>query len=50
MPKDDLVHFGHMLDMARKVIAKTQGIRRDDYDRDENLRLALDHLVPILFT
>lgn len=48
MPKDDRVYLGHMLDMARKAIAKTQGIQRADYDQDENLRLALAHLIQII--
>jgi uncharacterized protein with HEPN domain len=48
MPKDDLVYLGHMLDMARKAIEKTRGIRRSDYDQDENLRLALAHLIQVI--
>ena len=48
MPKDDLVYLGHMLDTARKAIAKTHGIQRADFDRDENLRLALAHLIQII--
>ncbi|MBI3361608.1 MAG: DUF86 domain-containing protein [Chloroflexi bacterium] len=45
MPEDDLLYFGHMLDMARKVVAKTKGITRADYDNDEDLRLAVTHLI-----
>ena len=41
MPDDDLLYFGHMLDMAHKAYTKTQGITRASYDNDENLRLAL---------
>jgi uncharacterized protein with HEPN domain len=37
-----------MLDTARKATAKTRGIGRETYDRDENLRLALAHLVQII--
>lgn len=48
MPKDDLVYLGHMLDTARKAVAKTHGILRVDFDRDENLRLALAHLIQIV--
>jgi len=48
MPKDDSLFFGHMLDMARKVQAKTQGIDRATYDADENLRLALAHLIQVI--
>jgi uncharacterized protein with HEPN domain len=48
MRADDLLYFGHMLDTAHKALAKTQGIRRSDYDADENLRLALAHLVQVI--
>jgi uncharacterized protein with HEPN domain len=41
----DLVYVGHMLDMARKAVSKTQDISRQTYDADENLRLALIHLI-----
>jgi uncharacterized protein with HEPN domain len=45
MQKDDLVYVGHMLDTARKAVEKTRGRDRADYDADENLRLALTHLL-----
>ena len=45
MRHDDLVYAGQMLDLARKAIAKVEGLDRNDYDRDENLRLALTHLL-----
>jgi hypothetical protein len=45
MSPRDLVYVGHMLDMARKAVSKTQGISRQSYDADENLRLALIHLI-----
>ncbi len=45
MNKDDTVYLGHMLDQARKVVGKVKGKSRDDFDADENLRLALAHLV-----
>lgn len=48
MPKDDRLYFGHMLDMARKAVSKVEGISREDYDDNENLRLALTHLVQII--
>ncbi len=48
MLKDDNLYFGHMLDMIRKVQAKTQGIDRATYDADENLRLALAHLIQVI--
>src|SRR4029079_2964907 len=45
MSQRDLLYVGHMLDMARKAFGKTQGISRETYDADENLRLALIHLI-----
>ena len=48
MPKDDLLYIGHMLEMARKAYTKTQGISREDYNADENLRLALAHLIQVI--
>ena len=45
MSPRDLVYVGHMLDMARKVVSKTQRISRETYDADENLRLAVVHLI-----
>jgi len=35
MSPRDLVYVGHMLDMARKAISKTQGLSRGAYDADE---------------
>lgn len=37
-----------MLDTAKKAVGKTTGLSRDAYDADENLRLALTHLVQII--
>ena len=45
MSPRDLVYLGHMLDMARKAVSKTQGISRGAYDADENLRFAMIHLI-----
>ena len=45
MSPRDLVYVGHMLDLARKAVSKTQGISRETYDADENLRLAVIHLI-----
>ena len=48
MSPRDLVYVGHMLDMARKAVNKTQGLSREAYDADENLPRAglveLEHL------
>ena len=48
MSPRDLVYVGHMLDMARKAVGKVQGLPRDGFDADENLRLALIHLVQVI--
>jgi uncharacterized protein with HEPN domain len=48
MQKDDLVYTGHMLDTARKATSKVLGKTRADYDQDENLRMALAHLIQTL--
>jgi uncharacterized protein with HEPN domain len=48
MSPRDLVYVGHMLDMARKAVTKTAGLSRKAYDADENLRLALIHLIQII--
>ena len=45
MQKDDTIYLGHMLDMARRASSKVCGLSRADYDEDENVRLALAHLV-----
>lgn len=45
MPKHDAAYLGHMLDTAEKAMQKVTGVDRQAYDADENLRLALAHLV-----
>ena len=44
----DLVYVGHMLDMAHKAVGKTRCLAREAYDADENLRLALIHLIQVI--
>lgn len=48
MSPRDLVYVGHMLDMARKAADKVRDVPRDAYNADENLRLALIHLVQVI--
>ena len=48
MSPRDLVYVGHMLDMAKKAVGKTLGVSRSAYDADENLRLALIHLIQVI--
>jgi len=45
MQKDNLVYVGHMLDMCRKVADKLTGKKRAEYDADENLRMAIAHII-----
>ena len=45
MQKDDTVYVGHMLDTARLIVGKVAGVSRAEFDGDENLRLALAHLI-----
>jgi uncharacterized protein with HEPN domain len=48
MSPRDPVYVGHMLDMAKKAVAKAAGLTHDSYEEDENLRLALTHLVQVI--
>jgi uncharacterized protein with HEPN domain len=48
MKKDDVVYVGHMLDTARLIVNKVAGRSRAAFDADENLRLALAHLIQTL--
>jgi uncharacterized protein with HEPN domain len=48
MPKDDRVYMGHILDTARKAHEKVRGKDRAAFDADENLRLAMAHLLQII--
>lgn len=45
MQKDDLVYVRHMHDIASTAVNKTDSVTREQFDADENLRLALTHLV-----
>lgn len=48
MSKGDDLYLGHMLDTAQGAVAKLSGKSRADFDSDENLRLALAHLLQII--
>ncbi len=48
MRHDDSVYVEHMLATARKAVAKLETVTRDAFDQDENLRLALTHLLQII--
>jgi len=45
MQRDDLVYVGHMLDTARLIVTKVSGKTRSEFDANEDLRLALTHLI-----
>ena len=46
--KSDALYLGHMLDMARKAAERLGSQERLAYDADEDLRLALTHLVQVI--
>ncbi len=48
MKGDDGLYVGHMLDAARKAHAKVARLTRAQFDADENLRLAVTHLLQII--
>jgi uncharacterized protein with HEPN domain len=48
MPQGDLLYLGHMLDVSVQAVEKIQGIDREGYEEDENLRLALAHLIQMI--
>lgn len=48
MHRDDLIYLSHMLETARKAVAKAAGKTRGDFDADEDLRIVLAHLVQII--
>ena len=48
MQKDDLVYVGHMLDTARSIVSKAATKSRAEFDANEDLRLALAHLIQTL--
>lgn len=48
MQHDDQVYIGHMIDLCERIAARAAGLSRDAYDADENLQLALTHLIQTL--
>lgn len=42
--RDDQVYVGHMIDTANKAIGFVAGLSREDFDDNEQLRLAITHL------
>jgi uncharacterized protein with HEPN domain len=48
MQQGDLLYLGHMLDVSLQAVEKLQGKSREDFEADENLRLALTHLIQMI--
>ena len=48
MPQGDLLYLGHMLDVSVQAVEKIREKSREDYEEDENLRLALAHLIQMI--
>ena len=48
MQHDDLVYVGQMVDVAAKIEERALRLDRASYDKDEDVRLALAHLVQTL--
>lgn len=46
--KDDLLYIIHMVENGRKVRQRTSGTTKEGFDADENLQLALAHLLQII--
>jgi uncharacterized protein with HEPN domain len=46
--RDDQVYIEHMLDTANKAIDFVAGLSREDFDNNEQLRLAVTHLLQII--
>jgi uncharacterized protein with HEPN domain len=48
MQKDDSIYVGHMLDTARKVLARVRGKGRSDFDASEDLRVTVAHFIQVI--
>lgn len=46
--RDEHIYVKHMVDNCNKAISFIKDISREDFDRDEKLRLALTHLLQII--
>ena len=44
-PKDDFIYLRHMRDLSAKAVSKVTGLNRQQFDADENLQLAVTHLI-----
>jgi uncharacterized protein with HEPN domain len=43
--KDDRLYLLHMLETSRRIEQKVAGLSRSQFDSDDNLQLALTHLI-----
>lgn len=48
MQHDDHVYVGQMFDLGRKIDDRVRALDRADFDADEDVRLALTHLIQTL--
>ena len=48
MKKDDMVYLAHMLSYGRSVVDKVRELSWEDFEEDENLRLAVVHLIQFI--
>jgi uncharacterized protein with HEPN domain len=48
MQQDDLLYLGHMLDMARKAHERASALDQGEYEFNEDVQLALTHLVQVI--
>lgn len=48
MQHDDLVYVGQMFDLALRIAERVERLDRAAYDEDEDVRLALTHLIQTL--
>jgi uncharacterized protein with HEPN domain len=48
MRQGDLLYLGHMLDVSVQAVEKLRGKSREDFEADDNLRLALTHLIQMI--
>lgn len=46
--RDDRVYIEHMIDTANKAISFVAGLSREDFDNNEQLKLAVTHLLQII--
>lgn len=46
--RDDRVYIEHMIDTANKAMSFVAGLSREDFDNNEQLKLAVTHLLQII--